>query len=206
MDKVDISKYTACVIGCGGLGGFVIEELSRAGIKKLILFDGDSFDLSNLNRQLLSSNKTLGQNKAEVYKIHLQDTAKCEVVSIKENFTEKNAALIKDADIVLDCVDNIAARLFISKKCGELEKMLVHGAIDGEQGQVLICAPKCGMLERLYKEKTEIKHETVSYAVATVASVQVAVAVKVLTGNHEDLKNKIVLVDMDEISVKKFDF
>ena len=61
-----LTEKTALIIGCGGLGGYVIEELARVGVGKLILVDGDVFSRSNMNRQLMAKEETLGKNKAEV--------------------------------------------------------------------------------------------------------------------------------------------
>ena len=63
--KILLTK-TVAVLGAGGNGGFVLEYLARLGVKKIIIFDGDSFDISNLNRQIYCNETTLGKNKAEV--------------------------------------------------------------------------------------------------------------------------------------------
>ena len=54
-----------CVVGCGGLGGYIIEYLARVGVGRLTVVDGDRFEPSNLNRQLLCTQPLLGSLKAE---------------------------------------------------------------------------------------------------------------------------------------------
>lgn len=65
-DQNVLLNSTIGVLGCGGNGGYVIDFLARLGCEKLIIFDGDTFEESNLNRQLFCNMKTLGENKAEV--------------------------------------------------------------------------------------------------------------------------------------------
>ena len=64
-EQVKLSQMKVAVLGCGGLGGYVIEMLARLGVGKLILVDFDTFDESNLNRQLISTEKNLGSSKVE---------------------------------------------------------------------------------------------------------------------------------------------
>ena len=64
QEKFKNAKVT--VIGCGGIGGLTIEMLARMGVGELVLVDEDAFDLSNLNRQTLSTHENLGQAKSEV--------------------------------------------------------------------------------------------------------------------------------------------
>lgn len=64
VDK--LNKASVLVVGAGGVGGSVIEALARSGVGKITVMDGDCFELSNLNRQLLATRQTIGRNKAEV--------------------------------------------------------------------------------------------------------------------------------------------
>ena len=66
QDQKILNNQIVTVIGCGGNGGYIIEFLARLGVKKLILFDGDNFELSNINRQIGATQFTLGQNKAKI--------------------------------------------------------------------------------------------------------------------------------------------
>ena len=132
------SKIT--VIGCGGIGGSVIEMLARMGVGKLTLVDKDAFDLSNLNRQLLSTTETLNIDKTEaglnrVKKINPY----VKVNAINEALTEKNAKkIIKDNDIVIDALDNLITRIILTRSTKEEEIPLIHGAIHGTQGEITV--------------------------------------------------------------------
>ncbi len=201
-----LSTKTALIIGCGGLGGYVIEELARAGVGKLILVDGDVFSRSNMNRQLMAKEETLGVPKANVYAKRLGEISHCTVESHVAFFDEGNASLIDKADVVIDCVDNVPTRKFIAKECRRRGKLFVHGAIEGEEGQVMLCFPGDKTFEKFYANVDDsTRHETVSYAVATVASIQANVAVKALLGQTEKFEKKLILIDLESVFVKIID-
>lgn len=101
------------LIGLGGVGLYALENLARAGIKRFVLIDGDVFEPSNLNRQLYATLDTLGQNKAEAAKarIAMIDPA-LEAEAIPEFLSKDNidAIVPKDADFILDAIDDIPAK------------------------------------------------------------------------------------------------
>jgi molybdopterin/thiamine biosynthesis adenylyltransferase len=136
QEKFKESKIT--VIGCGGIGGMTIEMLARMGVGELTLVDEDAFDLSNLNRQLLSTHANIGQAKSEaaaerVCKINPY----VEVTSFTEHVDGENIdELIRDSDIVIDALDNILTRVIVSRKAREYRIPFIHGAIHGTLGQV----------------------------------------------------------------------
>jgi len=202
IDYSILKDKTVLVIGAGGLGGYVISELARIGIKKLIIMDGDSFNESNMNRQLLAGYNTIGKNKAEVYAKFLADYLNISAIAYNQFFSRDNANIIDEADIVLDCLDTIECRKVLVDECSKRNKTLVHGAIDEEQGQVLICRPNDQHIDKLFKDAKDFKsHVTVSFAVATVASVQVSVACKVLSNNADELINKLIIIDLETSSM-----
>ena len=112
---------TVFVAGCGGLGGFLIEMLLRLGVGTIRAADGDVFEASNLNRQLLSSPQALGQPKAEAAaKRAALVNPDVRFEAIPEFVTEENAAeLIRGCDAVLDALDNIQTRRILARACAE---------------------------------------------------------------------------------------
>ena len=72
QDQEKLAKSTVAVVGCGGLGGYMAEELSRLGIGRLILIDGDQHDETNINRQLTATELTLGCWKVQAARERLQ--------------------------------------------------------------------------------------------------------------------------------------
>lgn len=203
FENLNLQEKSVLVIGCGGLGGYVISNLARMNIGKLVVMDGDSFDESNMNRQMLASFSNIGKNKAKCFEEWIKDISKTNIIAYSEHFSEKNSKIINDVDIVFDCVDNINTRLLLAKECSKCNKILIHGAIEGEEGQAMVIFPNDGKMEKLYKGGIDTKHETVSYAVSTVANIQTSLLVRVLNGEAEDLKDKLVLIDLESLCVKK---
>ena len=101
---------TVAVIGVGGCGGFVVEHLVRMGIKKVIIFDGDRFEESNLNRQRFCDVWTIGYNKAVITKNELLDiNPYVEVEIVQEYFRKEehiNKLLDEKIDYIFHCADN----------------------------------------------------------------------------------------------------
>lgn len=142
---------TIAVIGCGGIGGETIEMLARSGVGKLVLADMDKFDLSNLNRQTLASLNDVGLAKSEVgaEKVRLINPY-TEVETYNEKVTQENIdEIIKDADIVIDAMDNVLTRVIISRAAKKKGIPFIHGAIHGTLGQISVFLPNS---EKTYEE------------------------------------------------------
>ena len=173
------------VVGCGGLGGHIIDQLSRIGIGSLRIVDGDVFDPSNLNRQLLSSVPVLGKSKAAVAAEHIRrvnpDVA---VEAVEDWMTEENVhSLVAGCDIVVDGLDNISGRKLLSEACSAAGIPYVYGAIQGWVAQAAISKPGDGLIDRLFPEEIEIRDKSVlSFTPALCASMQVSLCVRLLVG------------------------
>ncbi|HOI18546.1 MAG TPA: ThiF family adenylyltransferase [Candidatus Woesearchaeota archaeon] len=111
----ELSKKKVLIIGVGGLGSFSSTILFKSGIFNLTVMDYDEVDISNLHRQLYSI-KELGKNKAKLTSERLSSYFKGIKTSfITEKLSEKNMALIKDYDLIIDGTDNLCARYLINK-------------------------------------------------------------------------------------------
>lgn len=198
-----LKNFRVCVIGCGGLGGYNIEMLGRLGIGHITAVDGDVFDETNLNRQLLSDERSMGVSKAEkaVKRMEIVNS-NIQVISIKKMFTEENGReILKDHDVVVDSLDSISSRLLLQKLCEELKIPLVHGAIAGWYGQVCTILPGDRTLDFIYRDRNENKGVEAelgnpSFIPAQVSSIQVSETIKLLIGRGELLRNKILFIDM----------
>lgn len=193
-----LSESSALVVGAGGLGGWVIEYLARAGIKKITAVDGDVFSSSNLNRQLYSTSGNLGEYKVfEAKKRIFEINPKVEFVAVSDMLGEKNASgLVSDADIVFDCCDNQVTRLLLEKVCSASKKILIHGAINRTFGQVSAVFPGDGTLSRLYSGRAEKTEKTLAYVPAVIAGLQVNEGIKALVGGENTLGGgKVLFVD-----------
>ena len=188
------------VVGCGGLGGHVIDQLSRIGVGALRVVDGDVFDETNLNRQLLSQVPLLGTGKAKAAADRIRRVnPEIMVEAVEEFLTEENAAvLLEDCDAVIDALDNISSRKNLAAACAKAGIPYIYGAISGWVAQAAVSMPGDGLIELLYPEGTVLQDKSVlSFTPALCASLQVSLCVKLLTGRpvetgtiyHFDLLN-----------------
>jgi len=199
-----LKNFRACVVGCGGLGGYIIEELGRIGIGRITAVDGDVFEESNLNRQLLSSMGNLGSSKAKAAEDRMRMVNPLIKVNpvCKRLDLENGADILAGHDIILDALDNIESRLVLEKLAEQAGIPLVHGAIAGWFGQVTTVLPGDRTLSLLYPadESRGIEKElgNPSFTPALVASIQVAEAVKLLIKRGEVLRKKLLVINLLE--------
>lgn len=173
------------VVGCGGLGGHIIDQLCRIGIGFLRVADGDVFDETNLNRQLLSRVHLLGVSKAKAVADHIaQVNPDVRVEAVEEFMTADNVCrLIADCDVVIDALDNIPSRRTLSKACEQAGIPYVYGAIQGWVAQAALSLPGDGLVDMLFPQNVEIRDKSVlSFTPALCAAMQTALCVKYLTG------------------------
>ena len=178
------SKKVA-VIGCGGLGGYLIEMLARLGVGAIVAVDGDVFEETNLNRQILSSPAELGNSKAEAAAARVRTiNPDVEVTCVVTFLNAENAiGLLDGCDVVLDGLDNIDSRKVLADACSQLGIPYVFGAIQGWVAQAALSMPGDGLIQRLYPDGIEVlDHSVLSFAPALCASMQVALCTKVLVG------------------------
>ena len=151
-ENAKLATFKVFVAGCGGLGGYVIEELGRLGIGHITAVDGDVFEESNLNRQLLSTVALLGKSKAETAKQRmLEVNPDVEVTPIHIMIDDDNCPeLIRGHDLVIDALDNMGTRKVLERACEKEGIPMVHGAIAGWYGQVSAIFPGDRVMEKLY--------------------------------------------------------
>ncbi len=120
---LDALKHShICIFGVGGVGGFVCEGLARMGVGEFTIIDCDSVNLSNINRQIIALHSTLGQKKVEVMKDRILDINPEIVVHTLDIFVGKetiNRIDFSQFTYIVDCVDNVTAKLCIITKAKE---------------------------------------------------------------------------------------
>ena len=128
------------VMGCGGIGGEVIEMLARMGVGELNVVDNDYFDLSNINRQVLSTFENLGLSKSEVAKERVrQINPYTKVNAFKDEINEENISKIVDnSNLIIDCLDNLLTRVIVSRYAKSNNIPFIHGAIHATLGQITV--------------------------------------------------------------------
>ncbi len=195
------------IVGCGGLGGLVIEALARIGVGHLRVIDGDVFEASNLNRQLLCTEDALGREKAVVASERVKAiNSTVEVETIVAMLGEANAAaLLYGADCVVDCLDNLEARFWMAHACQSLGIPVVYGAIAGWFGQICTVYPGDPSFVSIYGEPFgESQHKKLGnlpFTAYSISSFQSAEAVKVLLGRSGQIRNRLLMVDLLDGSV-----
>ncbi len=196
-----LQEKKVAVIGCGGLGGHAIEQLVRLGVGCVYCVDPDVFSLSNCNRQLNATSRTLGQNKAEVAARRSADIHPyARVLPFPLDFQSPLAVDAFAVDVVIDCLDNIQARRDLSVRCKQNGLPLVHGAVSGWCGQVGVQPPDGDLIGRLYPQHSgtdpTVAPSIIACTVALVASMQVVEALKQLLGIPSDLNNSWLHIDL----------
>lgn len=115
-----IQNKCVLVLGCGGVGGYVIESLVRSGIGKIIIVDFDRVDITNINRQIIALDSTIGRLKVDVFEERIKDiNPLCEIIKIgdfinKDNF---NDLFISNIDFFVDACDTMEVKKSVIKEC-----------------------------------------------------------------------------------------
>ncbi|HEY6871808.1 MAG TPA: HesA/MoeB/ThiF family protein [Geobacteraceae bacterium] len=208
--QLTLFRSTVAVIGCGGLGGYVIEELARLGVGTIIAIDPDVFEEHNLNRQLLSTPGTLGWAKVDAAAARVADiNPAVTLVPVQAAYTPENGEeLLHSARVIVDALDSIPARLALAKTCTALGIPMVHGAIGGWYGQVATQFPGDDTVQKLYSRWVEGKGVeqqlgNPSFTPAVVASIEVAEVCKILLGAGEILRNRKLSVNLLEMTFEE---
>jgi len=198
--QLKLKKTTICIIGVGGLGSPAAIYATAAGFGRVILVDKERVELSNLNRQILHWTSDIGEEKVvSALKKLTKLNPNVSIEVINEEIREDNVhEIIKEADIVLDCLDNWRTRLIVNKACVEERKILIHAGIRGLDGQLMVIVPgKTPCLSCVFGEirEEEGKFPVVGPTPAIMASLQVLEAIKLATGYGKPLLNKLLIFE-----------
>ncbi|MDI1298361.1 molybdopterin-synthase adenylyltransferase MoeB [Methylotenera sp.] len=196
----------ALIVGAGGLGSPVALYLAASGVGTLTICDFDVVDLTNLQRQIIHTTPSVGINKAvsaqqSIYEINPEVMVK----TIQQKSTEDDfAALVAQADVVIDCSDNFATRYTLNRLCVKLKKPLVSGAALGFEGQITVydmrsvSSPCYHCLFPDNGEDTDLRCATngvFAPLVGMIGTTQAAEALKLLMGIGESLQGRLLLLD-----------
>ena len=114
-----LKDKTVLVIGVGGVGGYVVESLVRAGIGHLILCDYDTVDITNINRQIIALHSNIGKKKTECFKERIKDINPECIVDIYDLFydeTNSDIFFSQKIDYIVDCCDSVKSKVLIIEK------------------------------------------------------------------------------------------
>ena len=196
----------ALVIGAGGLGSPAALYLATAGVGRISLADDDQVDLTNLQRQILHRNASVGMPKAESARRTIAEyNPEVNVIALA---SRAEGALLDElvaaADVVLDCCDNFATRHALNRACVRLKKPLVSGAAIRFDGQVSVFdlrLPDAPCYHCLFPEAQDLEETRCAvmgvFAPLTgiIGAVQAAEALKLLAGIGQSLNGRLLLLD-----------
>ncbi len=192
-----LKDSTIFVAGAGGLGSPVSIYLAVAGIGHLRICDFDSPDWSNLNRQILHDHTRIGVNKAVSAKMTIEQmNPAIQVTAFTDKIVEENVdALVGDADIIMDCMDNFPTRYLLNEAAIRKKIPLVYGSIWGMDGRLsFIHSPETPCLRCLFPEAPPSEvFPVLGTTPGVIGSLQALEAIKYLTGMGTNIKGKLLV-------------
>jgi molybdopterin-synthase adenylyltransferase len=206
----NLKKARILVAGAGGLGSAILTYLAVAGVGKIRVIDGDIVELSNLNRQVLHSDKDIGRSKVDSAKEKLEAlNPDISVEAIKEIITKDNVfELVGDYPIV-DAMDNLPTRLLLNRVAVKKNLPLFHGAVYGFEGRATTVIPgKTACLRCLYQGVIQGKTPVVGVTPAVIGCIQATEVIKYILGIGELLADRLLIYDglsmrFSEVKLKK---
>ena len=212
-EQLRLFRSTVAVIGCGGLGGYVIEELARLGVGHLVAVDPDIFEEHNLNRQILSTPATLGKAKVDAALDRVAEiNPAVTVTAVKDAFCMANGfELLAGVMVAVDALDSISYRLEMAEVCNVAGIPMVHGAIGGWYGHVATQLPGDQTVQNIYRhwvagKGIEQQLGNPSFTPAVVASLEVAEVCKILLGKGELLRNRKLSIDLLDMEMHEISY
>ena len=203
QDRLASAKVV--VLGLGGLGGGVCEMLARTGVGHLVLVDGDVFEASNLNRQLLCTEALVGTSKAKAAEKRVRAVNSQVTVTPVAAYADETSLydMIRGSDLVVDCLDSIQGRLMLQYAAKKARMPVVAGAIAGVSGQVTVFFPEDKGYELIYGKRdhlpakgVETRTGNISYCALMVAAVQASECIKLLLDRGDVLRNKLLIMEL----------
>lgn len=206
------------VIGAGGLGSPVLLYLAAAGIGRIVIFDPDQVEISNLQRQILYREGDLGRDKVAAAARALGElNPACRIEFHARRLAgDELDSLVAAIDLVIDCSDNFATRFAINAACVRHARVLVSGAVIRLEGQLSVFAGhrpdmpcyRCLYTEDAYNDETCTSSGVLGPVTGIIGSMQATEAIKVLTGMGQALYGRLLLLDagamrFNEIRLRK---
>lgn len=210
MEKIRSAKV--CVVGAGGIGNPVITQLAAMGVGKIRVVDRDVIEVTNLHRQHLYTDDDIGRVKVEAAAERLRKlNPTVEIEPVPTSVTKYTAeGIVKGFDIVIDALDSVDARYALNDACIKFNIPLIYAGALGMLGSATTILPnKSACLRCIFPAlneddmpacSTEGVHPSILYIVS---GVQVSEAVKIITGQQPSLVNKLLYIDLNELSFER---
>lgn len=198
QERICLSRVAQ--IGLGGLGGHVLELLARAGVGSIRACDGDVFEPSNLNRQLLCTENTLGIKKAEAAYERAMKVNPSILIDVHSDFLkgEDFNSFFTDAEVAVDCLGGLEHRNDVKEAAARISIPMVTASVAGWTGMVSTVMP--GQVSPIDffsgGEGLEEDLGTQGPSIGVAAGVQCSEILRILTGRGPGLAGKVLLFDL----------
>ncbi len=193
------------IVGAGGLGSPAAMYLAASGIGNITIYDNDTVDLSNLQRQIAHHTPDIGIDKViSTHQTLNKLNPDVNVIAVKKKLLGEPLELeVKNADVVLDCSDNFTTRFAINKACVKYQTALVSGAAIRFEGQVSVFTPgqnNSPCYNCLYNSDGEelqncATHGVIAPITGIIGSIQALETIKLILGTGELLTGRLLLLD-----------
>ncbi|MEH6616773.1 MAG: HesA/MoeB/ThiF family protein [Porticoccus sp.] len=204
--QLKLSQSKVLIVGLGGLGSPVALYLAAAGIGKLLIADGDSLDVTNLQRQILFDTDGAGEPKADLAEERLSGlNPEVDLEVIDHALTEEDLKeYVPDVDLVLDCSDNLSTRKAVNRVCVEERIPLLSAAAIRWEGHLMLFdyrQPETPCYECLYPPDAAepilncSTSGVVGPLLGILGSMQALEAIKLLLGMESDINGKLMMFD-----------
>ncbi|MDG2253032.1 MAG: HesA/MoeB/ThiF family protein [Methylophilaceae bacterium] len=201
------------LVGAGGLGSAASIYLAASGIGKITICDFDNVDLSNLQRQILHTDKFIGINKAVSAKSALEEiNPEVKIFGIEKRLDiEEMKKIAREVDVIMDCSDNFLTRYSLNQIAYDLKKPLVSGAAIGFDGQVSVfdfreqASPCYQCLFPDSGEDEELRcsdHGVFSPIVGIIGCTQAAEAMKLILKVGKSLMGRLLVLESKDMNWK----
>ncbi len=218
QEQQKLAESCVAVVGCGGLGGYVVLMLSRIGIGLMVVIDPDIFDESNLNRQAFAFSDTIGMPKTDAAVLAVKSFNPAVTVNGFHRALDYSNApeILNGVDVVVDALDNLPDRKMLQHMTHQMKLSLVHGAIAGFEGQVMTISPEDTGCNDLFQNNDDnlsgrgLSAESImgvpSITPVFIASLQAMEVVKILLKRGNLLNGRILYSDIELGEFNYFDF
>lgn len=216
VEQLTLAESRVAVVGAGGLGGQVVLLLARVGVGTLVVVDCDLFDETNLNRQALCVEETLGEPKTRaaaeaVAAINPGVRVIPHQVRLSADMIDE---VLSGCDVVVDGLDNAPDRLLLQESAGRLGIPMVHGALAGFEGRVMTVFPGDAGVKQLYgdtasgadPDRPEAVLGVPAVTAALIGTFQAMEVLKILLKRGSIFRNVMAYFDLEDGRLELFRF
>ena len=199
-DQLRLAMARVALVGCGGLGGYVLEFLARAGVGNLAVFDPDIIEAHNANRQLLATTSNMERFKAHVACERIADVNP--LVHVEPLTLEFTDGTFGDADVIVDCLGGAAHRVELQTMASQAKAPLVSAGVSGWTAVISTTWPdETGLAEFMNgrEKSSELVQGIPSPTVGFAASLQATEVIRILCSGQAALRGTLLVADLAEM-------